>query len=64
MDSPVGAQIFTPSISPEVKISTDLNGLLPLLQRLDQRLQQAILTLQTSEDTLKPTWFEQVKGKR
>lgn len=59
MDSTVEAQIFTPPISSEVEISADINGLLPLLQRLDQRLQRAISALKTQEKELKPNWFEQ-----
>ncbi len=61
MDSIAGAQIFPQHISSEVKISTDLNGLLPLLQRLDKLIQQAISALQSSEATeeLKLSGLEQ-----
>ncbi len=48
MDSTAeGAQIFTKPISQEIKISRDLNGLQPFLQRLDWLIKQAINVLQT-----------------
>ncbi|WP_345940568.1 ATP-binding protein [Nostoc sp. UIC 10630] len=43
------AQIFTKPISQAVEISRDLNGLQPLLIRLDWLIKQAIFTLQTQE---------------
>ncbi|WP_322746323.1 ATP-binding protein [Nostoc sp. LEGE 12450] len=43
------AQIFIKPISQTVEISPDLNGLQPLIQRLDWLLQQASSTLQTQE---------------
>ncbi len=60
MDSIAGAQIFPQHISSEVKISTDLNGLLPLLQRLDRLIQQAISALQSQEAIEEPklSWLE------
>lgn len=59
MDSIAGAQIFPQHISSEVKISDDLNGLLPLLQRLDRLIQQAISALQSqSEAEPKLSWLE------
>ena len=60
MDSTAGAQIFTKSIAPEVEISPDLNGLQPLLQRLDRLIAQAISTLQTqrtAEEELEVSWL-------
>ena len=63
MDSTAGVQTFPPPIFSEVKISADLNGLLPLLQRLDKLIQKAISALQSQEETeeLKPSWLEQTK---
>jgi AAA+ superfamily predicted ATPase len=50
VDSTVaGAQIFTKPIFPEIEISFDLNGLQPLLIRLDWLIKQAISTLQTQD---------------
>ncbi|MGB7439664.1 MAG: ATP-binding protein [Coleofasciculaceae cyanobacterium] len=49
MDLTAEAQIFPPPISLEVEISADLNGLQPLLQRLDRLLSQAISLLQTQQ---------------
>lgn len=43
------ATIFTKPISPEVEISSDLNGLQPLLQRLDLLITKAISAIQTRE---------------
>ncbi|GAX37246.1 AAA family ATPase [Nodularia sp. NIES-3585] len=63
MDSIVeGAQIFTKPISQTVEISPDLNGLQPLLLRLDRLIQQAISVLQThqkSEGELGVSWLQQ-----
>jgi ATP-dependent 26S proteasome regulatory subunit len=52
--------LFTKPISSEIEISSDLNGLQPLLQRLDRLIQQAISSLQTREETeenLKRSWL-------
>ena len=60
MDSTAGAQIFTNPISPELEISPDLNGLQPLLQRLDRLIAQAISTLQSqrkAEEELELSWL-------
>ncbi|MEJ6483239.1 ATP-binding protein [Nostoc punctiforme UO1] len=63
MDSiPAGAQIFTKSISQSVEISPDLNGLQPLLVRLDWLIKQGIFTLQTQEKAegeLGVSWLQQ-----
>jgi ATP-dependent 26S proteasome regulatory subunit len=52
--------LFTKPISSEIEISSDLNGLQPLLQRLDRLIQQAISSLQTrkeTEENLKRSWL-------
>lgn len=45
-------------ISQAVEISADLNGLQPLLQRLDSLLQQASGTLQTGQEELGISWWQ------
>jgi AAA+ superfamily predicted ATPase len=53
-------QIFNKSTSSEIEISPDLNGLQPLLQKLDRSIQQAIYTRQTKENTkgnLEKSWL-------
>ena len=37
-------------ISPQTEISHDLNGLLPLIQRLDRLIQQAVAAFQSHEE--------------
>ncbi|AFY33599.1 ATP-binding protein [Calothrix sp. PCC 7507] len=63
MDSTAeAAQIFTNPPSQKVEISADLNGLQPLLQRLDWLIQQAISTLQTqdkAEEQLGVSWLQE-----
>ena len=60
MDSSEGAQIFPQHISSEIKISADLNGLLPLLKRLDKLIKQAISALQSQQEAEEPklSWLE------
>jgi AAA+ superfamily predicted ATPase len=58
------AQIFTKPISPPIEISPDLNGLQPLLQRLDWLIQQAISVLQTqqkAEGELGTSWWQKTQ---
>jgi AAA+ superfamily predicted ATPase len=53
--------LFTKPISSEIEISSDLNGLQPLLQKLDRSIQQAISIRQTKENTeenLERSWLE------
>ncbi|HEY9694208.1 MAG TPA: ATP-binding protein [Oculatellaceae cyanobacterium] len=65
MDSTAeGAQIFTKPTSQALEISPDLNGLQPLLQRLDWFIKQAISTLQTQEKTegeLGVSWLQRIE---
>ena len=64
MDSTAGAQIFTKPIFPELEISPDLNGLQPLLQRLDRLIAQAISVLQAeekAEEELEVSWLEKTE---
>lgn len=49
MDLIAGAQILTQPFSSEVEINADLNGLQPLLQRLDKIITQAVYLLQTQQ---------------
>ncbi|MCP6760372.1 MAG: ATP-binding protein [Fischerella sp. CENA71] len=62
MDSTAeGAQIFTKPISQAVEISPDLNGLQPLLARLDWLIKQAVSVLQTqqkAEGELGISWLQ------
>ena len=63
MDLTAEVQIFPPPISPEEEISADLNGLQPLLQRLDQLLSQAISLLQTqkkADGEIGISWLQKV----
>jgi hypothetical protein len=58
------AQIFTKPISQAVEISPDLNGLQPMLQRLDWLIKQAIFTLQTQEKAegeIGVSWLQQTE---
>lgn len=62
--TPSEAQIFTKLISPEVEITPDLNGLQPLLQRLDWLIKQAVSTLQTQEqaqEELGVSWLQKTE---
>lgn len=55
------ATIFTKPISPEVEITPDLNGLQPLLQRLDLLITKAISAIQTrgkSQAELGLSWLQ------
>ncbi|MGK7915634.1 MAG: ATP-binding protein [Prochloraceae cyanobacterium] len=55
------APIFTKPISSEGEISPDLNGLQPLLERLDGLIKQAMSALQTdqkAEAELGESWFQ------
>ena len=58
------ARIYTKPIFPEEEISPDLNGLQPLLQRLDRLLIQAISVLQTHRKTEEEqvwSWLQQTE---
>lgn len=60
-----GTQIFPNLLSQEIELSPDLNGLQPLLQRLDWLIKQAIAALQTQEQTegeLGVSWFKTSEG--
>ena len=65
MDSTARTQkIFTKLISPEIEISPDLNGLQPLLQRLDRLIAQTMSTLQAQEKTeggLSLSWLQKTE---
>ena len=62
MNTTAEADQFINSISPDGEISADLNRLLPLLQRLDRLVQQAISALQSPEEAeLKLSWLEQTE---
>jgi AAA+ superfamily predicted ATPase len=58
------AQIFTQPVFPKIEISPDLNGLQPLLQRLDWLIQQALSVLQTqqqAEEELSVSWLQKTE---
>ncbi len=61
MDSTAeGAQIFTKPIYQEIEISPDLNGLQPLLVRLDWLLKQAI-SQQKTEVEIEVSWLQKTE---
>ena len=55
---------FSQPLTSETEISQDLNGLLPLIQKLDQRIKQFISTLQKhhqNEQEYGITWFQKTE---